>query len=150
MAFKQRMNNEIREINKEHTRVKHMYSLTPTDNLYQWNAKIYGPIDSVYSGFSFNLHVSLPLNYPFVAPTVKFTTPIKHVNINENGDICLDILKDKWSANNTMLSVMMSIYCLLLNPNFDDAFNDELLQIYKDDKKMYKTIVLNHCKQYAT
>ena len=36
--------------------------------------------------------------YPYQSPTVKFTTPCFHPNVDNHGNICLDILKEKWSA----------------------------------------------------
>jgi len=36
--------------------------------------------------------------YPYQSPTVKFVTPCFHPNVDTHGNICLDILKEKWSA----------------------------------------------------
>ncbi|RSH95328.1 Ubiquitin-conjugating enzyme E2 4 [Saitozyma podzolica] len=67
------------------------------DNLFQWQATIMGPADSPYSGGVFFLSLTFPTDYPFKPPKVSFTTKIYHPNINANGSICLDILRDQWS-----------------------------------------------------
>ena len=53
--------------------------------------------DSPYSGGVFFLSITFPTDYPFKPPKVSFTTKIYHPNINANGSICLDILRDQWS-----------------------------------------------------
>ena len=56
-----------------------------------------GPGDSPFQGGVFFLSIHFPTDYPFKPPKVNFTTRIYHPNINSNGSICLDILRDQWS-----------------------------------------------------
>merc|ERR1711977_800230 len=60
-------------------------------------APIMGPGDSPYASGVFFLAIHFPTDYPFKPPKVNFTTRIYHPNINSNGSICLDILRDQWS-----------------------------------------------------
>ena len=53
--------------------------------------------DSPFQGGVFFLAIHFPTDYPFKPPKVNFTTRIYHPNINSNGSICLDILRDQWS-----------------------------------------------------
>jgi ubiquitin-protein ligase len=53
--------------------------------------------DSPYASGVFFLQIQFPTDYPFKPPKVHFTTRIYHPNINANGSICLDILRDQWS-----------------------------------------------------
>jgi hypothetical protein len=53
--------------------------------------------DSPYSSGVFFLSIAFPTDYPFKPPKVNFITRIYHPNINANGSICLDILRDQWS-----------------------------------------------------
>jgi len=68
------------------------------DDMFHWQATIMGPEDSPYAGGIFFLNIHFPSDYPFKPPKVNFTTKIYHCNINSNGAICLDILKDQESC----------------------------------------------------
>eukprot|EP00568_Trieres_chinensis_P011900 CAMPEP_0183290812 /NCGR_PEP_ID=MMETSP0160_2-20130417/398_1 /TAXON_ID=2839 ORGANISM="Odontella Sinensis, Strain Grunow 1884" /NCGR_SAMPLE_ID=MMETSP0160_2 /ASSEMBLY_ACC=CAM_ASM_000250 /LENGTH=233 /DNA_ID=CAMNT_0025451481 /DNA_START=229 /DNA_END=930 /DNA_ORIENTATION=- len=90
------------------------------DDMFHWQATIMGPDDSPYAGGVFFLDIHFPADYPFKPPKVHFTTRIYHCNINSNGGICLDILKDQWSPALTISKVLLSICSLLTDPNPDD------------------------------
>lgn len=82
-----------------------------------------GPGDSPYSGGVFFLAIHFPTDYPFKPPKVNFTTRIYHPNINSNGSICLDILRDQWSpaltiskGTRTFETPMPTVMARLLQP----------------------------------
>jgi ubiquitin-protein ligase len=56
-----------------------------------------GPGDSPYSGGVFFVLIHFPPDYPFKPPKVQFQTKVYHPNVNSQGSICLDILKEQWS-----------------------------------------------------
>lgn len=83
------------------------------ENLFRWIGTIMGPKDSVYETLKFKLSFQFPNSYPYTAPLVKFITPCFHPNVDTNGNICLDILKDKWSALYDVRTILLSIQALL-------------------------------------
>jgi len=64
-----------------------------SDNLLSWVGTIEGAPGTVYYGLSYKISLKFPVNYPYTAPTIKFTTPCFHPNVDSEGNICLDILK---------------------------------------------------------
>ncbi len=68
-------------------------------------ATIMGPSDSPYSGGVFFVTIHFPPDYPFKPPKVQFQTKVYHPNINSQGSICLDILKEQWSPALTISKV---------------------------------------------
>ena len=86
-------------------------------NLLAWRATIEGPDDTPYAGLTFKLSFEFPSNYPYAPPTVLYLTPIYHPNVDFSGRICLDILKDKWTAAYNIQTVLLSLQSLLGEPN---------------------------------
>ena len=76
------------------------------DDLFHWSATIMGPPDSPFQGGVFFLNIHFPADYPFKPPKISFTTKIYHPNINSQGGICLDILKNAWSPALTISKVI--------------------------------------------
>ncbi|URE04724.1 ubiquitin-conjugating enzyme [Musa troglodytarum] len=81
------------------------------EDIFHWQATIMGPTDSPFAGGIFLVNIHFPPDYPFKPPKaghhgpmenvivkhVSFRTKVYHPNINSNGSICLDILKEQWS-----------------------------------------------------
>jgi ubiquitin-conjugating enzyme E2 D/E len=119
------------------------------DDLFHWQATLMGPSDSPYEGGIFFLAIQFPADYPFKPPKVKFNTKIYHPNINANGGICLDILKDQWSPALTISKVLLSICSLLTDPNPDDPLVPEIARIYVNDRETYNTKAKAMTQQHA-
>ncbi len=54
---------------------------------------------------------------------MKFETACFHPNVDQYGNICLDILKDKWSAAYSVRTILLSLQSLLGEPNNDSPLN---------------------------
>ena len=119
------------------------------DDMYHWEAFIKGPKDSLYQGYEFKVDIKLPENYPYSPMIVKFITPIQHVNVNKNGDICMDILKDEWSSSQNIQSILISIISLMRDPNIKDPFNSDLAELYRTNEDKYKKAIHDFCKEKA-
>ena len=119
------------------------------EDMYKWQGYIAGPSESPYHGGVFFMKIEFPSDYPFKPPKVTFTTKIYHPNINSNGSICLDILKDQWSPALTVSKVLLSISSLLTDPNPDDPLVPEIAQLYKSDIEAYNDKAKEWTNTYA-
>lgn len=108
-----------------------------SDDIYKWQATIIGPEDSPYSGGIFTLNIDFPIDYPFKPPRIMFKTPIYHCNINTNGSICLDILKDKWSPALTISKALLSICSMMDDPNPNDPLMPEIAELLRKNKNLH-------------
>jgi ubiquitin-conjugating enzyme E2 D/E len=115
------------------------------DDIYHWQATIIGPDDTPYSGGVFELRIDFPQDYPFKPPNVVFITKIFHCNINYNGNICLDILKDQWSPALTINKVLLSICSLMNDQNPNDPLTPDAADLYINDYQQF----LDSAKKYT-
>jgi len=111
------------------------------DNLLSWIGTVEGPIDSVYQGLKYKLRLEFPAGYPYQSPTVKFSTPCFHPNVDSHGNICLDILKEKWSALYEVRTILLSIQSLLGEPNNDSPLNTHAAELWSN-QVAYKKYLL--------
>lgn len=124
--------------------------LVKENNYCNWNATIAGPEDSPYDGGIFKLKITFPPEYPLKPPTVVFKTKIYHCNINESGQICLDILKTEWSPVLTISKVLLSIISLLTDPNESDPLVSSVAQLYKRDRDQHDENARTWTQRYAS
>jgi hypothetical protein len=91
------------------------------------------PRAQVYEGLTYKLSLTFPAEYPYVAPVIRFVTPCFHPNVDaQHGSICLDILKDKWSAAYSVSTILMSLRSLLGEPNNESPLNSYAAQLWSN------------------
>lgn len=129
---------------------KEVFVLKPNeDKVTTWEGYIFGPKDTPYEGGKFYLNITFPSDYPYNPPLILFKTRIYHPNINENGAICLDILKDEWSPILTISKVMYSLSSLLAEPNPDDPLVDNIATEMKSNIELFNKNARDYTKKYA-
>uniref|UniRef100_A0A6C0ANC5 UBC core domain-containing protein n=1 Tax=viral metagenome TaxID=1070528 RepID=A0A6C0ANC5_9ZZZZ len=148
MAASKRITKELIDLKKD---PPGDCSAGPVDenDMFNWEAVIFGPSDSPYSGGIFNTTIQFPIDYPFKPPRIMFTTKIYHPNINKEGFICLDILKQNWSPALTISKVLLSVISMLTDPNPDDPLMPDIANQYKKDRAEYELVAREWTQLYA-
>eukprot|EP00768_Dysnectes_brevis_P006242 gnl/Dysnectes_brevis/483_a536_6007.p1 GENE.gnl/Dysnectes_brevis/483_a536_6007~~gnl/Dysnectes_brevis/483_a536_6007.p1 ORF type:complete len:153 (+),score=24.90 gnl/Dysnectes_brevis/483_a536_6007:65-523(+) len=120
------------------------------DNLFEWEALIFGSEGSPYEEGQFKLSIKFKEDYPLSPPDFKFITPIWHPNISTSGNICLDIIKpSNWSSAHSIGSILVSITSLLTDPNPDSPLNSEAASQYKESQRNYARVVRRHIRKHS-
>lgn len=119
------------------------------DNLLEWSSIITGPVGTPYENGKFKIEITIPETYPYVPPNLRFKTLIFHPNISQDGKICLNILKDQWSAALTLQKVLLSVSSLMSDPNPNDPLVLEAANLYNQDRGKFISIAKAYTQSYA-
>ncbi|KAL5220041.1 hypothetical protein ABZP36_024754 [Zizania latifolia] len=110
------------------------------DNIFQWVGTIAGSAATFYEGTSYRLSLAFPSDYPYKPPKVRFDTPCFHPNVDAHGNICLDILQDKWSSAYDVRTILLSIQSLLGEPNNDSPLNTQAAALWANQEEFRKMV----------
>jgi len=115
-----------------------------------WHGNVKGPTGTPYEAGTFHFTVVFPDNFPFKPPEVTFMTKIYHPGFNEEGHICLPMLRDQWKPATSMNTVLTAIRDKIGKPDPDDPFDTDVAAVLKTDEKKFNSTAKEWTKKYAT
>jgi ubiquitin-conjugating enzyme E2 M len=80
--------------------------------------------------------------YPHEPPKVKCETLVYHPNIDLDGNVCLNILREDWKPILSISAVVYGLLHLFLEPNFNDPLNQEAAEVLRNNKAEFSRIVM--------
>merc|ERR1712070_1196383 len=96
------------------------------------------PDEGYYKGGTFVFNFKTPNNYPHDPPKVKCETMVYHPNIDLEGNVCLNILREDWKPVLTISSIIYGLQFLMLEPNPDDPLNKEAAELFRDNRRLFE------------
>ncbi|CAF0754535.1 unnamed protein product [Didymodactylos carnosus] len=107
------------------------------NNLLDFNLT-FTPDEGLYKGGQFKFLFKVPTEYPHSPPKVKCTQKIYHPNIDLEGNVCLNILREDWKPVLTINAVIYGLIFLFVEPNADDPLNKEAAEVLKNNKRTFE------------
>lgn len=123
--------------------VKELFAKTPADicvptdydgSLQNIPVIILGPEATPYFGGAWKMVIKVPTDYPQSPPKAYFSTRIFHPNVQPStGEVCVDTLKRDWTAATSLCDILITIRCLLVQPNPESALNEDAGKLLLED-----------------
>eukprot|EP00477_Mikrocytos_mackini_P001405 GAHX01001510.1.p1 GENE.GAHX01001510.1~~GAHX01001510.1.p1 ORF type:complete len:162 (+),score=30.90 GAHX01001510.1:44-529(+) len=133
---KMRLIHDLHHLQKENN--PNFIACVNEDNILEWKALLYGPSNSVHQNGAYLISFTFTEDFPNKAPHVKFLTKMYHPNIYNNGEICLDILQNRWSSIYNISTILLSIQSLLEEPNTSSPANLEAAKNFEKNLNEYE------------
>ena len=92
-------------------------------------------MDTPFEDGTFKLLLTFDESYPTKPPTVKFLSRMFHPNVYANGELCLDILQNRWSPTYDVAAILTSIQSLLHDPNPNSPANADFCSNFVSTSK---------------
>ena len=110
------------------------------DKLLRFNITL-RPEEGLYRGGAFTFTFVVPPVYPHEPPKVKCITKVYHPNIDLDGNVCLNILREDWKPVLSISSCIFGLHHLVLDPNHDDPLNKEAAEVLRDYPRQFEANV---------
>jgi len=107
------------------------------DDLLSFKLIIY-PDEGFYRNGQFTFSFKIGAAYPHEPPKVKCETKVYHPNIDLEGNVCLNILREDWKPVLTINSIVYGLQYLFLEPNAEDPLNKEAAQELQTSRRMFE------------
>jgi ubiquitin-conjugating enzyme E2 M len=95
------------------------------------------PDEGFWKSGLFVFEFQIKAMYPHDPPKVKCLTQIYHPNIDKDGNVCLNILREDWKPILSVSSVIYGLLHLFLEPNPNDPLNQQAAEDLRNSKSEF-------------
>ena len=117
-------------------------------DVFHWQMTMLGPQDTPYAGGLFYLTADFPDEYPDKGPEVKFVNRMYHLNVSNNGHVCINTLS-QWTKGTTMTEVLSLIFALFYKQNPKSAYDTQMAKLFIEDKAKFDQNARIYTEKYA-
>ncbi|KAI0024268.1 ubiquitin-conjugating enzyme [Xylariomycetidae sp. FL0641] len=100
------------------------------------------PDEGPWQGGVFTFTINVGEEYPHKPPKVLCQQKIYHPNIDLEGKVCLNILREDWKPVLNLTSVVVGLLQLFLAPNPDDPLNKEAAEDMRNTPDAFEKRVM--------
>ena len=98
------------------------------------------PEEGIWENRILQFLVRVPKEYPFKPPKVKCMSKILHPNIDESGNVCINIIREDWKPTFTVSIVICGILNILVEPTNIDPLNQFASYLFESRYPLFVAI----------
>jgi len=99
------------------------------------------PDSGYWKGAKYRFTFDIPPSYPHDPPKVLCHPKIYHPNINLDGKVCLNILREDWKPVLAINHVIHGLIYLFYEPNHQDPLNHEAAEVLRNNRREFERTV---------
>ncbi|EXV02250.1 ubiquitin-activating enzyme E2 family protein [Metarhizium robertsii] len=96
------------------------------------------PDEGMYRNGRFTFDFAINQNFPHEPPKVRCREKIYHPNIDLEGKVCLNILREDWKPVLNLNAVIVGLQFLFLEPNASDPLNKEAAEDLRGNREGFR------------
>ncbi|MES1911328.1 MAG: hypothetical protein MHM6MM_003775 [Cercozoa sp. M6MM] len=91
-----------------------------------------------WKGATYTFNFDVPEMYPHKAPKVTCLERIYHPNIDLEGNVCLNLLREDWRPILTVQQILHGLIFLFLEPNGNDPLNHDAARVMRENEALFR------------
>ena len=96
------------------------------------------PDSGYWTDCTYTFTFTIPALYPHEPPKVHCSTQLYHPNVNTQGNVCLNILREDWKPVLDINAVIYGLIYLFYEPNPGDPLNQEAARTLRENKTQFQ------------
>mmetsp|Transcript_7209 Transcript_7209/g.8352 ORF Transcript_7209/g.8352 Transcript_7209/m.8352 type:complete len:224 (-) Transcript_7209:670-1341(-) len=104
------------------------------------------PDEGYWAGAKYQFTLTFPDDYPHKPPKVLCNTKIYHPNIDLQGNICINMLREDWKPIFDINNIIIAVSHLFTDPEANDPLNKDAGNLLRNDKRMFASQVKKSLK----
>lgn len=104
------------------------------------------PEEGYWMGARYKFTLTFPDDYPHKPPKVLCNTKIYHPNIDLQGNICINMLREDWKPIFDINNIVIAVSHLFTDPEANDPLNKDAGNLLRNDKRMFASQVKKSLK----
>ncbi|CAD25874.1 UBIQUITIN CONJUGATING ENZYME E2-20K [Encephalitozoon cuniculi GB-M1] len=89
--------------------------------------------EGIYEGRVLRFKLKIPNAYPFKPPKLLCLDNVFHPNVDDDGNVCMEILRLGWRPSHGLESIFVNLYVIFVEVTGEDALNTKAGDLFKSD-----------------